>query len=112
MNDSEAIKILGLGNSFTGEEELFAFRNRAKKYHPDNYDNATEKEKIKATEMMSKINAAHVFLRDKYFPKGSDTKKRVTITPSSSYSNTFDKSSDVASYKAKKSKKWINMLKD
>ena len=68
MNDSEAIKILGLGNSFTGEEELSAFRDRAKKYHPDNNDNATN-------EMMSKINAAHSFLRNKYFPKGSDTKK-------------------------------------
>ena len=72
MNDSEAIKILGLGNSFTGEEELSAFRDRAKKYHPDNHpdnnDNATN-------EMMSKINAAHSFLRNKYFPKGSDTKK-------------------------------------
>ena len=59
LTDIEAATILGLSSSFTGEEELTAYRELVKKYHPDNYDNASEKEKKFAHEKMIKINEAH-----------------------------------------------------
>lgn len=93
MNDYEAIRILGLSSSFTGEEELTSYRKLVKKYHPDNYDNASEKEKKRAHEIMIKINDAHDYLKKKYFPNQSDMKKRINIASYSSNSSPYNNSS-------------------
>ncbi len=90
MNDNEAIRILGLGSSFTGEEELAAYRELVKKYHPDNYDNASEEEIKFAHEKMIKINEAHDYLKKKYFTNPSDINKSVNITSSNSYSSAYN----------------------
>ncbi len=90
MTDIEAVKILGLSNSFTREEEHSAYRELAKKYHPDYYDNAEESKKNELHQKMLEINAAHEYLKKKYFSDSGDMNKRVNVGYASSYSNNYN----------------------
>ncbi len=50
--------ILGISPSATDEEVKTAYRNLARKYHPDNYDDANPLKEL-ANEKMQEINAAY-----------------------------------------------------
>jgi DnaJ-class molecular chaperone len=52
-------KILGLGEHYTADELKAAYRDCAAKFHPDRYVNASERERLRAEEMMKNINEAY-----------------------------------------------------
>ena len=79
MTDSEAAKILELGSSFTGVEELSAYRKLVRMYHPDNYEMASEEEKINAHNKMLKINEAHDYLKKKHFSSSADLERVINV---------------------------------
>ena len=57
----EARKILGLGEKATLKEIKSAYREKAKKYHPDSAHDASKEE---CDDVMKKINDAHETLMD------------------------------------------------
>lgn len=62
----KALKILGLpGKTMEIEEVRKAYRNLARKHHPDRFHNASEEEKKMAHERFTEINWAHDFLKDR-----------------------------------------------
>ncbi len=79
MTDNEASKILELGSHFTGIEELSAYRKLVRMYHPDNYEMASEEEKINAHNKMLKINEAHDYLKKKYFSSSADLERVINV---------------------------------
>ena len=103
MTDSEAVRILCLGNSFTGEEELAAYRRIIKEYHPDLWDKASSEEKINANKKVREANAAHEHLKSKYFSTSDDQKRKVTINDYRGYTSfsngTKTPKSDLEEYK-------------
>ena len=88
MDDKKAIKILGLSESFTGEELKKAFRDLIKKNHPDNYDQASSEVKEKASEKTREYVEAYEYLKARYFLGGDDLKKRVNFK--SHYNNSAE----------------------
>lgn len=62
----KALKILGLPTKTKDLEEVRkAYRNLARKHHPDRYHNASEEEQKLAHERFTEINWAHDFLRER-----------------------------------------------
>jgi hypothetical protein len=62
----KALKILGLPTKTNDLEEVRkAYRNLARKHHPDRYHNASEEEQKLAHERFTEINWAHDFLRER-----------------------------------------------
>lgn len=57
-------KILGLSKDATEADIKSAYRQLAKKYHPDMYANATAEEKKNAEEKMKEVNQAYSVLSD------------------------------------------------
>ena len=55
---------LEVGRNASFEEIEKAYRKMARKYHPDRYQ--TEKERELATKIMSSVNAAFTFLKEKH----------------------------------------------
>ena len=55
---------LGVDKSATKDQLKTAYRNLAKKYHPDMYSTASEEEKKKAEEKFKDINHAYEVLSD------------------------------------------------
>ena len=55
---------LGVDKSATKDQLKTAYRNLAKKYHPDMYSTASEEEKKKAEEKFKEINHAYEVLSD------------------------------------------------
>jgi DnaJ like chaperone protein len=62
----KALKILGLPTKIKDLEEVRkAYRNLARKHHPDRYHNASEEEQKLAHERFTEINWAHDFLKER-----------------------------------------------
>lgn len=60
---NEALKILGLSQSVNNFDEVKkAYRNMAKKHHPDRFHNESEQEKERAHERFTEINKAYEYL--------------------------------------------------
>ena len=60
---NEALKILGLAQNVTDFEVVKkAYRNMAKKHHPDRFHNESEQEKERAHERFTEINTAYEYL--------------------------------------------------
>ncbi|MDE5539170.1 MAG: DnaJ domain-containing protein [Bacilli bacterium] len=70
MTLTKALTILGLKEGFSENDLKKAYWPLARKYHPDNYMQSSEKEQKDAEEKMKEVNEAHEFL-DKLL-KGND----------------------------------------
>ena len=79
MNDIEAILILELGTSFTGEELKKAHRRLTKEYHPDKLSGENENKIKAAEEKIKSVTLAYQYLKNKYFPNSSYENRRVSI---------------------------------
>ena len=79
MNDIEAILILELGTSFTGEELKKAHRRLTKEYHPDKLSGESENKIKAAEEKIKSVTSAYQYLKNKYFPNSSYENRRVSI---------------------------------
>ena len=62
MDYQKALFLLGLKEGYTSAELKSQYRNLAKKYHPDNYENASCEVKKQMQERMQEINEAKNFL--------------------------------------------------
>lgn len=62
MKYEESLKILGLQSGYTEEELKKAYKTLARKWHPDFFEQESEKKKQEAKEMMQQINEAYEFL--------------------------------------------------
>lgn len=62
MNFDKALSILGLSRNYNEEDLKKAYRRLMAQYHPDLYENKSEKEKKKAEEKTKDINAAREYL--------------------------------------------------
>ncbi len=62
--------VLGVSENATEEEVKKAYRNLAKKYHPDNFDDSNPLKDL-AAEKMREINAAYDSIRNKRSDSGS-----------------------------------------
>lgn len=60
------LKVLGLNKNFTEKELKNAYKNLAKKFHPDNFNNASEIEQLRAKEKMQEINEAYDELNKRF----------------------------------------------
>lgn len=76
MTYTRALNILGL-DELTEEQLKKAYRDLAKKYHPDNYMECSEAESLAAEDKMKEVNEAHDFL-DKLL-KGNDIEVYRTV---------------------------------
>lgn len=62
-----SLKVLGLIKNETNFEVIKkAYRNMAKKHHPDRYHNESKAEREKANERFQEISAAYEYLKDKF----------------------------------------------
>ena len=64
--------ILGIGKDATDEEIRSAYRNLARKYHPDNFDDGNPLKDL-ANEKMQEINAAYDEIQREREDRGSDS---------------------------------------
>ena len=64
MAEQDFYKILGVDRNASDSEIKAAYRNLAKKYHPDLYTNKTDAEKKEAEEKFKQINHAYTVLSD------------------------------------------------
>lgn len=72
MDFNKALKILGLTSSFTEEELRKTYRRLIAKYHPDKFENKSEKERKNAEEKAKEINVAKEYL-EKYLKEKAET---------------------------------------
>ena len=76
--------ILGVRVGATDEEVKNAYRNLARRYHPDNYDDSNPLKEL-AKEKMQEINAAYDDIqRDRVRPTSDNTERRAVRLPASS----------------------------